>query len=54
MISEFKHTGRWSVSLTSLPVCLHKLQIGKGWSRDSGRSASPWGPAILVSVIVGH
>src|SRR6218665_3417268 len=25
--SEFKHTGRLSVSLSSLPVCLHKLQI---------------------------
>jgi len=45
--SEFKHTDRWSVSLSSLPICLHNLQICKA----SGRSASLWRPAIQVSKV---
>jgi len=44
-----KHTGRWSVSLPSLSICVHeKLQICKGLCRGSGRSASLWRPAIHV------
>src|SRR6218665_1640410 len=47
MSRDFKHPGRWSVSHSSLPVCLHNLQISKAW----GRSASLWRPSIQV---VGH
>jgi len=48
LFSEFKHTGRWPVSMQNLRVCKgpHKLQIS---GSDSGRSASLWRPAIHVS-----
>src|SRR6218665_3603528 len=55
MSSEFKHTGRWSVSLPSLglPVCLHKLQR-LGQVSKSLETSYAWQRSRLEAVFIGQ